>query len=69
MPTGMFYRKRCQPLTEVIGMVEVVVISCKRVEEDKNYLVEVALDAAVSEPWPVRFPVRQEVGSRVKVRI
>lgn len=50
-------------------MVEVVVISCKRVEDDKNYLVEVALDAAISEPWSVRFPERQEVGSRVKVRI
>lgn len=50
-------------------MVEVVVISCKRVEDDKNYLVGVALDAAISEPWFVRFPERQEVGSRVRVRI
>jgi hypothetical protein len=50
-------------------VVEVVVISCKRIDDDRNYLVEVAMDAAISEPWSVRFPVRQEVGSRVKVRI
>lgn len=50
-------------------MVEVVVISCVRVDDDRNFLVEVALDNAISQPWSVRFPERQEVGSRVKVRI